>query len=504
MVTIIHSPQKKKPRRCIGDATGDSTQQLRCDCCKHLINDDNHIQNNPCNHNICLICVLKANMKRVAYPVYCQVIGCHQKFTISCQYFNRGIPGEIIENGTIVELGIDEVASILSFLPLKKIMFLRCVNMTWREAARKTTISPTTALWTVNNVARYNATRVMTTELPNLHGIIIGDLIEGSYIDFENSVQRNKYNDGEDPDEYLAARNAHKRPHDIEIISNFSKLHHLAIVANGSLNGRYPFLFNSFPLLQKLTINTSNFLKWDLEMLAGFPLLKELNCSDNEHYMTGNMSSLRVLKDTLERVEIVNCPNIEGNFMDLADFPHLKVLDLARTAVTGDIRDIDENDFSSLERLPTLPGSVHGAYGCMLHRISDGPDLATAVYLLRKQRPTLFDDDGGDGPMPWFGRLSTDSPDWYDAGRDDVPFDIVLVQAGSRVGYRWESEDGKHQCEVNWLDPEPGRESNDYEAYIAESLGIALSVSKYRGFHQPPTEEEYNGLPLFRFQRAPR
>ncbi len=116
--------------------------------------------------------------------------------------------------------------------------------------------------------------------------------------------------------------------------------------------------------------------------------------------------------------------------------------------------------------------------------------------LLQKQRPTLFDDDG---PMPWFGRLSKDSPDWYDAGRDDVPFDIALVQAGSRVGYRWESEDGKQPCEVNWLGPEPGRDSNDYEAYIAESQRIALSVFKYRGFHQPPTEEEYNGLPRFRF-----
>jgi hypothetical protein len=383
--------------------------------------------------------------------------------------------------------------------------------MTWRDAAKKTVVSRATAIWRVNNVVSFNAMEVMTRALPNLQCVIIGDLIEESNIDFYGSDEtfvdngdEHIYNNGGDPDEEHAAYTANRGSHDIGIISNFSKLRHLAIVANASLNGRYPVFFNSFPLLQKLSIKSSNFLKWDLEMLAVFPLLKELDCCDNELYMTGNISSLRVLKGTLERVEIVNCPNIEGNFMDLADFPHLKVLDLSRTAVTGDIRDIDENDFLSLERLPTLPGSVYGAYGCMLHRISDGPDLATAVYLLRKQRPTLFDDDDGDGPMPWFGRLSTDSPDWYDAGRDDVPFDIVLVQAGSRVGYRWESEDGKQPCEVNWLDPEPGRESNDYEAYIAESLGIALSIFKYRGFHQPPTEEEYNGLPLFRFQRAPR
>jgi hypothetical protein len=44
---------------------------------------------------------------------------------------------------------------------------------------------------------------------------------------------------------------------------------------------------------------------------------------------------------------------------------------------------------------------------------------------------------------------------------------------------------------VNWLDPEPGRESNDYEKYIKELQEIGGQVDIYRGFHQPPTEEEY-------------
>jgi hypothetical protein len=68
-------------------------------------------------------------MKRVANPAYCQVKDCHQKYTISCQIYNRGIPGDIIENETIAELGTDEVANVLSFLPLEKIMCLRRVNM---------------------------------------------------------------------------------------------------------------------------------------------------------------------------------------------------------------------------------------------------------------------------------------------------------------------------------------------------------------------------------------
>ena len=79
--------------------------------------------------------------------------------------------------------------------------------------------------------------------------------------------------------------------------------------------------------------------------------------------------------------------------MDLADFPNLKELDLDSTAVTGDIRDISENDFSSLEEL-ILPHGAYGVSGYKLQRISDGPELIRAVYLLSKQRPALMDMDG--------------------------------------------------------------------------------------------------------------
>ena len=117
-------------------------------------------------------------------------------------------------------------------------------------------------------------------------------------------------------------------------------------------------------------------------MLAGLPLLKELTCIESE-CLTGNINSLKVLKDTLELVTIWSCEDVEGNFMDLADFPHLKQLDLGGTAVTGDIRDIGENDFSSLERL-SLPKSVYGGMGYKFQRISDAPDLVSAVYFLKK------------------------------------------------------------------------------------------------------------------------
>ena len=47
---------------------------------------------------------------------------------------------------------------------------------------------------------------------------------------------------------------------------------------------------------------------------------------------------------------------------------------------------------------------------------------------------------------------------------------------------------------MNWLDAEPDRVSSDYEEYIEELQEIERSVRMYRGFHQPPTEEEYQRL----------
>jgi len=91
--------------------------------------------------------------------------------------------------------------------------------------------------------------------------------------------------------------------------------------------------------------------------------------------------------------------------------------------------------------------------------------------------------------------LSEDSPDWYDSTQDDdsPPFYIHFVKAGSRIGYRWETRDDK-PCEVNWLDPEPERGSIGYEDYVADYRSIQRKNSRYRGYYEPPTEEQYNLL----------
>ena len=194
-------------------------------------------------------------------------------------------------------LRTDELAHIFGYLSPEDIMRSR-LNTKMREAAKKTFVPP--ADFVVDSVRSYNAMRAMTTALPNLQQIELNDTPH--------------YVDGEDPDEFWAADTANFTAHDIDIISNFRKLRILELnFAN--LNGRYPVLFN-FPLLQKLTIVYCDCVKWDLEMLAGMPMLKELECHYNE-CLTGNISSLRVLKDTLEKVSIVDCKRVEGNFMDL-------------------------------------------------------------------------------------------------------------------------------------------------------------------------------------------
>jgi hypothetical protein len=381
-------------------------------------------------------------------------------------------------------LSVDLVANIFAFLVVEDIMRSRRINKKSREAVRITTVPLTK--FRVNCTREYNAMAVMMRAMPNLQQLEIDDL-----------GNRRKWSDGEDPDEEWAAFTDEFLTHDFEIISNFTKLRVLEI--RGGLNGRYPFIFNSFPLLQKLSISYRGwcrYLKWDLEMLAGLPILKELNCEHNEH-LSGHISSLGVLKDTLENLTLQDCPSVEGNFMDLADFHNLKELVLEYTAVTGDIRDIGENDFSSLERL-TLPKSVYGGRGCQLQRISEATDLMRAVYLFKKQRPALKMEDWHQN---WYGELSRDSPDWYELDGDfeDPPFCTHFVQAGSRLGYRWADsfiiDHPRYEpCEVNWLDPEPESGSSDYEEYIEELQKIERKVGLYRGYRQPPTEEEYHGL----------
>eukprot|EP00984_Skeletonema_dohrnii_P035867 scaffold36181_cov372-Skeletonema_dohrnii-CCMP3373.AAC.1 len=89
------------------------------------------------------------------------------------------------------ELSEDIVAIIFGCLSLKDIMRMRRVCKKWREAATKTFVPMTD--FSVNNVSKYNAMRIMTITQPNLQQLSICGLGSG-----------HKYIEGEDPDERRA------------------------------------------------------------------------------------------------------------------------------------------------------------------------------------------------------------------------------------------------------------------------------------------------------------
>lgn len=316
----------------------------------------------------------------------------------------------------------------------------------------------------------------MTTALPNLQQISLCEIESKTHPHF-------KYNDGEDPDEEVLAVTENWFVHDIEVLSAFRRLSSLEIGDGAPLNGMYPFMFN-FPLLKRLSIKNEG-IKMDLGMLSGVPLLTELRLWWLKK-LDCNIADLSILKATLEVVQIIQC-DVQGDFMDLADFPCLKTLDLDSTSVTGDIREIGvgEQDFLALKSL-TLPKGVYGGMGYKFQNISDAPDVAQAVYSIKKQRPSLVISED------WYAELSPGSPDWYEDA-DRAPLRICLVEAGPVIGYQWESNWGYRSCEVIWLDPAPDTASSLYEEYIERLIDIEEQVF-FRGFFQPPTEEECDFL----------
>ncbi len=408
-------------------------------------------------------------------------------------------------------LSASVLAIIFGFLPFKDVMRSRCVCSDWKDAAKGTFV---TSCYDVETVHDFKAMEIIA--IPNLEHLWLGRLEE----DMPQSRNVHRYIDGDNPNESLAAGTAHYSTHDINVISNFQNLRSLSIMES-PLNGEYPIFFN-FPLLQKLTINDDpetchNYIKWDLKVLQRLPMLKELACCTNEA-MSGNINSLRVLKDTLETIDIANCRKVVGNFMDLADFPRLKKLDLRGTAVTGDIRDVGANDFKILAEL-YLPQTVYGGTRYAFGSIAEVTDFMSRIIYPLANRFAVS--------TSW--KLSEESPDWYDDPNEvheerhrkdhqiPPPFVCELITLwGTRMGWRWRCDFPSHDrifytedggihnylddvnvfetCEINWLEPEPDRESSDYEEYYYQLRSLPEKISFFSGYHNPPTEDEYNQL----------
>ena len=254
-------------------------------------------------------------------------------------------------------------------------------------------------------------------------------------------------------------------------------------------------------------------------------------CAPNEEPLTEDIVSfISVAKTTLEKLKLFQCRGIYGDIMGLADFPCLKEVDFCNCKVTiciggesmqptdfsqlevlnlrnlwgtvsysGDIRSLKGHHFPKLQTLDLTSRGTSDISGySVLERISDAAVLMQSLYPLKKRSPSLFKTDDCDEDNRWHAHkwhLNSDSPDKYEAEpkKTSPPSSVVFVQAGPRLGWQWVNSDWRNTsgCEVNWLDPEPCEESDDYARYVDELKIVQQRINVYAGFYGPPTEEEY-------------
>ncbi len=415
---------------------------------------------------------------------------------------SSGMPTNNNDGATIHGMSNKLTETILGFLGYKDIMKARICCRKFREAARNTIVP-----WTeygkksythsqckasqicITSVKKYKAMVAMSTALPNLQQLEVATICRNNYNEIEI-----KYCDGEDPDEEQTAKTADWSTHDIQMISKFRQLRHLKI-SSYQLNGKYPIFFN-YPHLEKLSIEYCANLKWDLKLLIGLPSLKELSVRGGKS--TGNIKSLIALKNTLEKVYLSTSGKVEGDFMDLSDFPLLKSLQLpCCSLITGDVRNIGEDDFPMLKELSIGSGIVGSEYH-KFQRIADAPSVMQAIHRLKQRDPPLLSHYSQ--WTTW--SLSRDSPEWYDSngerGHPKPPFSIDFVRVGSRAGWRWKADVGYrshvNSCEIHWLDPEPDRDSSNYGDYERELQSIQEDIFCFEGYHEPPSQDDYKRL----------
>ena len=380
-------------------------------------------------------------------------------------------------------LGVDEISSILGFLTWKDILRAR-VCKKWRDAARLTVVPPSRNIvdencWKdvpdlyVRNRGAALALEWLSDALPGMNAI---------NFDFALAETEDNYEIAEGG----GVLDENARLIDLSVLSQFHGLQHLFLNETHFI-GRMPFLFH-FQHLKTLELVWNPGLQWDLDMLSGLPNLERLLAAHN-YSLTGNIRSMRGLRETLVCFDVYRCNEIEGNLHDLADFPKLEELNLFGTKVAGDIREIGSTDFTAVKNVQ-LPSGVYGGDD-YFRRVGDASAVMYARCAWKKRNPSLFTD------RQW--SLSIESPDFHtvmnigDACRIP-PYVAEIVQAGPRLGWRWTNSQNSSSCEVNWFDPEPQKGDAGYDDYLRELESIEQEVHFFRGFSKPPTRDQYQLL----------
>jgi len=228
------------------------------------------------------------------------------------------------------------LAIVFSHLPWKEVLRARRVNRQWKQAAAQAVVAEV-ALREVTEAQNLATT---AAALPHVQSFRV------NHLDGETDLI--SFMDGEGVT--ITRRGAEQRPPPIDLssIANFRYLQNLQL-QHTVLCGSYPFLFQ-FQHLKSLDLRGNTLLTWDLQLLSAMPCLENLSCTSN-FALTGDLRSLRVLKDSLASVNLKDCERVTGLLDELYDFPHLRELNLEETLVAGDVRTIGETDLVALKQL---------------------------------------------------------------------------------------------------------------------------------------------------------
>ena len=285
------------------------------------------------------------------------------------------------------------------------------------------------------------------------------------------------------------------RDTDISLLSSFRYIKSLALVRCSLVVQSFPKLFG-LTSLQTLKIEGVQDVRFGIANFSSLPNLKVIDCSVCRG-LSGSIDYLSHLKCCLEYLRIESCGNIDGELTSaLGEFLALRHLCLRNTNIRGDIRIIQPRHFPSLKELD-IAQNCHIFGSKPLMTTEEARDLFSAWHrILSHPRPLPISE-----VVKQKVDLHTSSPEYYRPGRYTryeryPPLTVSFVLVGPRIGYQWRNKFGM-TCDINWLDAEPdATHDRYYVAYRAalRKLELEHQGSLYRGYSEPPTEEEWRQI----------
>ena len=355
----------------------------------------------------------------------------------------------------------DVLARILSSLPWAEVMKCRVVCLEWRDAVLSTPVQELVV-----------DTRGIACALPSLATAI-------------PCLQKLKFESGSPDDKF------HVDDEMFCLARGFQRLTSL-VMSRTALRTCSPPRILHLHNLETLDLALATSHAWDLANLSAIRRLKHLLCSGNTK-LTGDLSSLKTLSETLVQLDISSCLRMTGDLHTLALFLRLESLKVHGTRVTGDVRKIASTDFPCLKVIQ-LGEHVYG--GRTINRIVDAPEIMEAWCGFETRNAGIFQSNVGLGFGLAPGAQEQYRPQGgYVYAKLSPPFRVEVVWCGPRCGWRWTTKHQEGQCEMNWYNGAPRPDDDGYDEYVRDlAMAINGPNSVYRGLLVPPSPEEYSRM----------